>query len=523
MKAIAKAERLKSLKAKRHSLRVEKRKKQAAIAWSPLSTNKPQTEAFASPADRLFYGGAAGGGKTDLILGLSLTQLSKSIIFRRTYPELKGLIERSREIVGSLGDYNKNEKIWQLPKGRTLEFGAVQYESDKEKFQGRDHSGKLFDEITRFTRTQFEYLSAWNRSAKGDRCRIVATGNPPTTPEGLWVIEYWGPWLDPTNELFGSVRPGELVWFVTYQNKDIPLQIGGDRPNNYTYITEQGEEIELEPHSRTFIPAKLSDNEYLAKTNYLSVLQSLPDALKDALIHGKFSLEFEDDEWQVIPSTWVDAAFARWDAIANPPTKLTAVGCDIARGGADETVICPRYGWYFGEIRAFPGTTTPDGQLAATQIVKITTGHPDCRIVIDVVGVGGSVVDTMKANPEVVAFSGSKRATGLDETKTLAFKNLRSEMIWRMREALDPENGVGLALPRSAKLKADLCSARWESQAPTKHQMKLGALYQVVVESKDDIKERIGRSPDYGDAVCMAMYEPKKESITINRGKMKRR
>ena len=65
----------------------------------------PQTEAFHSPADVLFYGGQAGGGKTDLLLGLALTAHKRSILFRREYEQLKGIIDRSIDIIGNRNDY----------------------------------------------------------------------------------------------------------------------------------------------------------------------------------------------------------------------------------------------------------------------------------------------------------------------------------------------------------------------------------------------------------------------------------
>ena len=99
--------------------------------WIPQS--KPQWLAFLSRADELFYGGAAGGGKSDLLLGMAGEAHRKSIIFRRVFPNLRELIERSRKIYNAedkqhgKDSYNESLHIWRLMNGNMIEFGAVQY------------------------------------------------------------------------------------------------------------------------------------------------------------------------------------------------------------------------------------------------------------------------------------------------------------------------------------------------------------------------------------------------------------
>ena len=62
----------------------------AGPLWAPEPSNAPQLAAYNSPADILLYGGAAGGGKSDLLLGLAVTAHRRAVIFRRAYGDLDG-------------------------------------------------------------------------------------------------------------------------------------------------------------------------------------------------------------------------------------------------------------------------------------------------------------------------------------------------------------------------------------------------------------------------------------------------
>lgn len=102
----------------------------------------PQMEALNSPADILFYGGQAGGGKSDLLLGAALTTQEHSILFRRQAVQLVGLEERMTNILGTRDGYNSQTGLWRLPNGRVLEFGSVKEPGDWMKYQGRAHDAK---------------------------------------------------------------------------------------------------------------------------------------------------------------------------------------------------------------------------------------------------------------------------------------------------------------------------------------------------------------------------------------------
>ena len=108
--------------------------------WVPQQG--PQVMAYASKADILFYGGSAGGGKTDLMLGLCLTDQDQSIIFRREAVQLIGIEKRMTSILGTRKGYNSQDGVWNLPGGKCMELGSVKEPDDWIKYQGRPHDIK---------------------------------------------------------------------------------------------------------------------------------------------------------------------------------------------------------------------------------------------------------------------------------------------------------------------------------------------------------------------------------------------
>jgi len=94
--------------------------------WHPDPGNAPQVQAYTSPADLLLYGGAAGGGKSDLLLGLSLTAHERSLICRRTYADLSGLTQRLLKILPDRRGYVASPHPKLERDGRLIEFGALE-------------------------------------------------------------------------------------------------------------------------------------------------------------------------------------------------------------------------------------------------------------------------------------------------------------------------------------------------------------------------------------------------------------
>lgn len=445
----------------------------------------PQLRAFESEADILFYGGQAGGGKSDLLLGLSLTAQEKSIIFRREAVQLVGMEERMTTILGTRDGYNSQTGLWRLPNSRTLEFGSVKLPGDWLKYQGRPHDAKLFDEICHFTELQFRSLIGWMRTDNPSvRQRVVCAGNPPTDAEGEWVVRYWAPWLDPQHP--NPAKDGELRWFVTDEegkDKEVP----GPDP------VMVGKEL-MAPKSRTFIRSSVDDNLFLQTTGYKATLQALPEPLRSQMLRGDFMAGRSDPVWQLIPTDWIKAAQARWKP-RDAKGPMTALGLDVSRGGEDKTSAARRHDEWFDMILTVPGKVTVDGPTAAGFVAPLIRNG--ACICVDAIGIGSSALDFIKGlNLLVLAVVGSEGSTEFTVAGNLRFKNKRAEMYWRLREALDPTAENPIALPPDSELTTDLAAVRYKV-------VQMGVNAGIQIRDKDEIREAIGRSPDKGDSVAM--------------------
>ena len=455
--------------------------------WDPFPG--PQVQALECKADELFYGGAAGGGKSDLLIGLSLTRHQHTIIYRREATQLVGILQRMSQIIGDRKGYNGQDKVWRY-EDKLIEFGAVKDSGSEEKYQGRPHDLKGFDEITHFIEFQYNFLNGWKRSADPkQRVRTVATGNPPTRPEGLWVKKYWGPWLDRNNPLYGKVEPGELAYYFRNDAGEMTFLRECEPQKD-----EDGEEII--PRSLTFIPSRVEDNPVYMATGYKQQLQSLPEPLRSQMLKGDFEAFSDDDPMQVIPTNWIIAAQRRWEDKKTKEEKgqMLAMGVDPARGGMDNTVIAKKYEkLWFPELKLYPGGATPDGPTTVSLIVA--ERQDDCPVVTDIIGIGSSVVDIGSMQGlHMVGWNNAEGSPGIIDG--LRFKNKRSWVYWNFRVMLDPANETGIALPLDDDLLAEL--------AAHKFVMTPGG---IQVLPKEKVKELIGRSPDRADAVVMASVD----------------
>jgi hypothetical protein len=221
-----------------------------------------------------------------------------------------------------------------------------------------------------------------------------------------------------------------------------------------------------------------------------------------------------DDVDAVIPLAWVELAIERWYAIFGKEGRainyallaalLTTIGVDVSDGGDDASIFAPRYGWVIPELieKRYPPNQT---LKLATDVENYIKQHAQPGIngkylaypIIDDRGVGtGATEQLRKAFPLTFSFVAGARSELSDESGEYGFRDTRSAAWWNMRAMLNPETGEPIALPPDKMLIGELTAPKFERQAGAK----------IKVESKADIKKRIGRSTDRADAVIQAFF-----------------
>ncbi len=259
----------------------------------------PQTEFLSAPEQDVLYGGSAGGGKSYAMLVDPLRYMHvkehRALLLRKSMPELRELIDKSRELYPKAfagAKFREVEKIWRFPSGASLEFGYLDRDADVYRYQGQSYTWIGIDELTQYpTEFPLQYLQSRLRTtSKEIKCYIRCTANPGGVG-GYWVKKRY---LDPS-------------------------------PPNESFTGE-------DKITRKFIPARLEDNPYLAEDGkYEQMLQSLPAVQRKQLLEGNWDVaegaaftEFDYDNHCIdpfeIPRTWervkgIDYGYAAESAV----------------------------------------------------------------------------------------------------------------------------------------------------------------------------------------------------------------
>ena len=220
-------------------------------------------------------------------------------------------------------------------------------------------------------------------------------------------------------------------------------------------------------------------------------------ALYQNHVLGEFCSEDED---AIIPLSWVEAAQLRWkdwDAAGRPDQDgQHTLGVDVARSGQDKSVAAVRHGDVITNLVTW---SKEDTMETVGRVKGLLDADPASTAIVDVIGIGAGVYDRLREmGSKVDPFNAAKKTTRKDVTRQFGFMNLRSCAWWSLRELLDPSRpgGSKVALPPDDELVGDLTALHKKYMSEGK----------IQAEAKDDVKKRIGRSTDKGDAVIQAFF-----------------
>jgi len=218
----------------------------------------PQTDFLAAGEKDVLYGGAAGGGKSYAMLVDPLRyahkKVHRALILRRSMPELREMIDKSRELYPLAfpgARFREVEKLWNFPSGAKVEFGFLERDADVYRYQGQAYSWIGFDEITHLpTEFSWNYLASRLRTTDPEiKTYLRCTANPGGVGSH-WVKKRY---IEPTD------------YNTSFEGSD--------------------------GLTRKFIPAKLADNPYLAKDGvYEQMLKSLPPTQRRQLLEGNWDV-----------------------------------------------------------------------------------------------------------------------------------------------------------------------------------------------------------------------------------------
>ncbi len=281
---------------------------------------------LSSVADVVFYGGAAGAGKTYANLLECLRNIHNpdfgAVIFRKNLTHIiaqGGLFDESKKLFPILGgEVRENPKIrWTFPAGSKVTFDHMQHDKNMYDWQGSQIPLIIFDEITHFSEKVFWYMFSRNRTTCGVRPYMRATCNPDPDSWVAKFIEWWIDWDTgyPIEERAGVVRyfiriKGELVWADSKEE-----------------LIEKYEGCE--PKSFTFIGAKLDDNKILMKEDpgYRASLLAMPEVEREQLLKGN---------WKIKPAPGFYFKSRYFKFVDYVPDGIEARGWDLASTDKEE-------------------------------------------------------------------------------------------------------------------------------------------------------------------------------------------
>lgn len=463
-----------------------------------------QEACLSCSADIAFFGGAAGCGKTTLLLleGLRNTHNRKfrCVTFRRESVQITNagsIWDASKEMYSQLPPSHrptmtipKSVPTHTFPNGSSISFNHINQENDVFSWQGSEIDLIQFDELTHFSSKQFWYMTSRNRSTSGVKPYIRATMNP--QGEG-WVKDMIAWYLYPDDYADESLagypileRAGVIRYFTRFKD----MLIWGNNPNE---VIEQLPDSERQHYtvdlikSFTFIPGLLSDNMVFVQKDpsYRANLLALDDYDRAQLLGGRW-LKASDDVLRLLNTDAIKDIFTN-DFVRGGQKYITA---DIALEGNDSFTVGVWDGWRLFDLSVIPKS---DGKEVLEFIKKKANQYsvPQRNIAFDADGVGGFLTGFFRTS---IAFHGNGTPIKIfGETQN--YENLRAQVHYYLQKMVNNYECYADISPRYAALLEEELKAILKAAT--------GSNGKLSIIPKAQIKLTLKRSPDLSDMFAL--------------------
>lgn len=468
-------------------------------------------------------------GKTFSLLLESVRHTGKKkyrgVIFRRTFEQIKmsgGLWDTSQDVYSVIGGKaREQQKDWTFPSGSKISFHHLQYEKDKQNYQGGQFAFVGFDELTHFTKSQFFYIVTRARSLAGVRTYFRATCNP--DPDS-WVAELIGWWIDEESGYPIPERSGKIKYFTQDSNRyvwgDTPEEVRDKAPHIFSDERLKGKKIEDLVKSITFIPGTIDDNQLLIQKSpeYLGNLLAQDDETRDQLLKGNWKVKVDDKE--LINYFKMRDSFTNehvlLDENGNRRTDLEYyITADIALHGSDRFVVYVWYGWAIVDI--YESQKMNGKEVVDTiQELALMYGVGRSNIIYDGDGIGAYIEGYLSG---ARAFVNNSKSLGKEK-----YDNLKTQCAYKLSEVINEGKMyvVQSVADRTVMVgkKATTVQKQMISERRCLKREKPDSEDKLRIISKEKMKIiNSSHSPDFLDALIFrAWFDVLKNSKTIKYG-----
>jgi len=308
--------------------------------------------------------------------------------------------------------------------------------------------------------------------------------------DSLGSLEITGAFIDECNQI--SYKAWQIVTSrIRYKLNEYnltPKILGSCNPaKNWTYskfyIPNSNGTIS---NAKKFIQSLPTDNPNLP-ASYLESLLALDDNSKQRLYYGNW--EYDNDPSKLIDYDKINNCFTN-DFVEAGQMYISA---DIARYGSDKMVVCVWSGFRVVEVFSLSKSSVTE-TAEAIRGLSSKWKVPNSNIIADEDGVGGGVIDILKCK----GFVNNSRALK-EENVIVEYQNLKTQCYYKLAEKIQ-RNEVYINCP-DGTVQDDIIK---ELEQVKRDKIDQDGKLRIV--PKEKVKEFIGRSPDYSDALAFRMY-----------------